>query len=114
MSDEHLSDERYRIIVETASEGIWTIDQNNLTNFVNRALAKMLVYEPQAMLGRTVFDFMDPALIEEAQRSLALREQGIDEQLEFRLRAKDGHEVWTLVATSSLYDKDGEYARALA
>ena len=114
MSDEHLSDERYRIIVETASEGIWTIDQNNLTTFVNRALAKMLGYEPQEMLGRTVFDFMDPARVEEAQRSLGLREEGIDEQLEFRLRAKDGHEVWTLVAASSLYDKDGEYAGALA
>src|SRR5450755_1488507 len=108
MSDEHLSDERYRIIVETASEGIWTIDQNHLTTFVNGALAKMLGYEPQEMLGRTVFDFMDSARVEEAQRSLGLREEGIDEQLEFRLRAKDGHEVWTLMATSSLYGKDGE------
>jgi diguanylate cyclase (GGDEF)-like protein/PAS domain S-box-containing protein len=114
MSDEHLSDERYRIIVETASEGIWTIDQNNLTTFVNRALAKMLGYEPREMLGRTVFDFMDPARVEEAQRSLGLRKEGVDELLEFRLRAKDGHEVWTLVATSSLYAKDGEYAGALA
>jgi diguanylate cyclase (GGDEF)-like protein/PAS domain S-box-containing protein len=114
MSDEHLSDERYRIIVETASEGIWTIDENNLTTFVNRALAKMLGYEPQEMLGRTVFDFMDQARVEEAQRSLGLRIEGVDEHLEFRFRAKDGHEVWTLVATSSLYDKDGEYAGALA
>jgi diguanylate cyclase (GGDEF)-like protein/PAS domain S-box-containing protein len=114
MSDEHLSDERYRIIVETASEGIWTIDENNLTTFVNRALAKMLGYEPQEMLGRTMFDFMDQARVEEAQRSLGLRIEGVDEHLEFRFRAKDGHEVWTLVATSSLYDKDGEYAGALA
>jgi diguanylate cyclase (GGDEF)-like protein/PAS domain S-box-containing protein len=114
MSDEHLSDERYRIIVETASEGIWTIDENNLTTFVNRALAKMLGYEPQEMLGRTVFDFMDQTRVEEAQRSLGLRIEGVDEHLEFRFRAKDGHEVWTLVATSSLYDKDGEYAGALA
>jgi diguanylate cyclase (GGDEF)-like protein/PAS domain S-box-containing protein len=113
MSDKHLSDERYRAIVETASEGIWTLDENNLTTFVNGALAKMLGYEPQEMMGKTVFDFMDPARVEEAQRTLRLREEGIDEQVEFRLRAKDGHEVWTLTATSSLYGKDGEYAGAL-
>jgi diguanylate cyclase (GGDEF)-like protein/PAS domain S-box-containing protein len=106
--------ERYRIIVETASQGIWTIDEKNLTTLANRALAEMLGYEPQEMLGKSVFDFMDPAFVEEAQRSLRLRRDGVNEQLAFPLRARDGHEVWTLMATSSLYDAEGEYAGALA
>jgi diguanylate cyclase (GGDEF)-like protein/PAS domain S-box-containing protein len=108
------SDERYRIIVETASEGIWTIDENDLTTLANRALAVMLGYEPQEMLGKSVFDFIAPADVELAQRSLQLRREGVDERLEFPFRAKDGHDVWARLATSSLYDGDGEYAGALA
>jgi diguanylate cyclase (GGDEF)-like protein/PAS domain S-box-containing protein len=109
-----MRNERYRVIVETASEGIWTIDEKNLTTLANRALAEMLGYEPQEMLGKSVFDFMDPAFVEQAQRSLELRREGIHEWLEFPFRAKDGHEVWTLMATSSLHDRNGEYVGALA
>jgi diguanylate cyclase (GGDEF)-like protein/PAS domain S-box-containing protein len=105
---------RYQIIVETASEGIWTIDENNLTTLANPALAEMLGYEPHEMLGKSVFDFIAPAFVGEAQRSLRLRREGVNEQLEFPFRAKDGREVWTLMATSSLYDKNGEYVGALA
>jgi diguanylate cyclase (GGDEF)-like protein/PAS domain S-box-containing protein len=107
-------EDRYRIIVETASEGIWTIDAANTTTFVNRALAEMLGYEPQEMLGKSVFDFMAPEMVEAAQRSLQLRREGVPEQLEFPLCAKDGREVWTLMATSSLWDPGGGYAGALA
>ena len=109
-----MRNERYRVIVETASEGIWTIDEKNLTTLANRALAEMLGYEPQEMLGKSVFDFMDPAFVEQAQRSLELRREGVHEWLEFPFRAKDGHEVWTLMATSSLHDRNGEYVGALA
>jgi diguanylate cyclase (GGDEF)-like protein/PAS domain S-box-containing protein len=109
-----VENERYRIIVETASQGIWTIDEKDLTTLANRALAEMLGYEPQEMLGKSVFDFIAPAFVEEAQRSLRLRREGVNEQLTFPFRAKDGHEVWTLMATSSLHDGNGEYAGALA
>src|ERR1700694_3664111 len=71
------SEDRYRIIVETASEGIWTIDEKTLTTLATRALAEMLGYEPQEMLGRSMFEFMEPADIEEAQRSLRLRREGV-------------------------------------
>src|ERR1035438_2919564 len=76
-------DARYRAIVETASEGVWTIDSEQLITFVNPSLSKMLGYEPDEMLGKSVFDFMDSAEREGAQRRLDLRQEGISEQLEF-------------------------------
>ena len=39
-----LSEQRYRQIVETAQEGIWIIDENLLTIFVNKKLCDMLGY----------------------------------------------------------------------
>jgi PAS domain S-box-containing protein len=107
-----MRNECYRVIVETASEGIWTIDEKNLTTLANPALAEMLGYEPREMLGKSVFDFMAPAFVERARRSLELRREGIHEWLEFPFRTKDGHEVWTLIATSSLHDRNGEYVGA--
>jgi diguanylate cyclase (GGDEF)-like protein/PAS domain S-box-containing protein len=106
--------QRGRIIVETASEGIWALDEKNRTTVANRALAEMLGYEPQEMRGRSMFEFMDPADVEEARRSLGLRREGVGKQSEVRLRAKDGHKVSTLMATSSLHDRKGQYAGTLA
>jgi len=48
------STDSVRSIVETASEGIWTIDEENLTTLVNPALTEILGYEPQEMLGKSV------------------------------------------------------------
>src|ERR1700680_3668596 len=106
--------QRGRIIVETASEGIWTLDEKDRTTVANRALAEMLGYDQQEMLGRSMFEFMDPEDVEEAQRSLRLRREGVGKQLEFSLRAKDGHKVSPLLATSSLRDRKGEFAGTLA
>jgi len=109
-----LQDERYRIIVETASEGIWTIDENDLTTFVNPALAAMLCCRREEMLGRSVFDFIDAAHVQQARRNLRARREGVSERLEFPFRASDGHKVWALLAASSLHGEHGEYTGALA
>src|SRR5688572_20371488 len=47
------SEERYRLIVETANEGIWTVDHDSSITFVNRRFADMLGYTPEEMLGRS-------------------------------------------------------------
>jgi len=108
------TEDRYRIIVETASEGIWTIDKEHQTTFVNRAIAEMLGYEPQELLGKSVFDLVEPAAVEVSQRSLALRREGVSERFERPFRAKDGHTVWTLLSTSTLHDSGGEDVGTLA
>ena len=42
-----VSEERYRRIVETADEGIWQMDVNFDTVYVNRRMADMLGYTPE-------------------------------------------------------------------
>jgi len=78
-----MEDERYRIILETASEGIWMIDEHDRTTFANPALAQMLGFAVREMLGRSVFEFIDAAHVEQARRSLGLRREGVSERLEF-------------------------------
>jgi PAS domain S-box-containing protein len=45
------SEERYRQIVETANEGIWTIDANSITTFMNGRMARMLGYSQDEVIG---------------------------------------------------------------
>ena len=53
------SEEHHRMIVELAREGIWTVDADGHTTFVNRAMAEMLDTTVSDMLQRPIFDFMD-------------------------------------------------------
>ena len=53
------SEEKYRQIVETAQEGVWLIDENSNTTFVNEHMAKMLGYTTKEVEGKHLFEFMD-------------------------------------------------------
>jgi diguanylate cyclase (GGDEF)-like protein/PAS domain S-box-containing protein len=108
------SEERYRQIVETAFEGVWIIDSNNRTTFVNHRMADMLGYPPEEMLGKPVLTFMDP----DAQAAFAAnrdqRQQAHQPEHEFRFRRKDGSELWALLEASPDQDAAGTYRGSLA
>ena len=47
------------IIVETANEGIWIVDAEARTTYVNKKMAEMLGYSREEMIGKSVRDFTD-------------------------------------------------------
>ena len=47
------SEEKYRNIVETANEGIWIIDAEDRTTYVNKKMTEMLGYGQEEMIGRS-------------------------------------------------------------
>lgn len=100
------SESKYRQIVELAEEGIWVIDSNARTTYVNQAMARMLGYEELEMFGRSLFDFMDEQATQSANDNLEQRRQGIAERHEFRLKSKDGKDVWTYMSTSPVMDEN--------
>jgi PAS domain S-box-containing protein len=108
------SEARYRLIVENTQEGIWQIDTANVTTFVNARMAEMLGYEREAMVGRSVFDFMDEDLRGAAGELIERRRSGVREQHEFKLRHRDGRGVYALMKTDPLKDERGNYIGALA
>jgi len=108
------SEERYRRIVDTADEGVWTIDAEANTDFVNPKMAQMLGYKVEEMLGRPLADFMDEEGQATAAANVKRREQGIAEQHEFKFRRKDGSDLWTSISTNPITDPRGAYKGALA
>jgi PAS domain S-box-containing protein len=108
------SERRYREIVTTCSEGVWVIDAQGITRFVNEQMGQMLGYGAGEMLGRSVFDFWSEAGRARAALLLERRRQGVRERYEGELLHRDGSTVHTWMNTSPLIDADGAYAGALA
>lgn len=107
------SEARYRLMVDTAYEGVWLIDAQGRTTFANQRMGEMLGCTPEQMLGMSMFDFMDDAGRAEANINFARRKEGVSEQHEFRFRRLDGTDIWTIVAASPAMDEDGTMTAAL-
>jgi PAS domain S-box-containing protein len=107
------SEDRYRRIVETAQEGIWLVDADAKTSFVNPKMAALLGYESGEMLGRDLLEFMDDEWRAVAGRKLVDRAAGIVETHEFKFRRKDGSPLWGLLSCAPIVES-GVYRGALA
>jgi len=104
----------YRQIVEVAQEGIWTIDENEKTNFVNQKMADILGYTPQEMMGKELYDFMDEAGKAYALACMERRRRGSKENLDVRYVTKQGVDVWANISANPIVDSKGQYKGALA
>jgi PAS domain S-box-containing protein len=108
------SEEKYRELVEALQEGIWRIDKDAFTTFVNRRMAEMLGYSVDEMLGKHLFEFMGARGVEIATRKLERRQQGIAEQHDFEFIRKDGTRIYASMETTPITDEEGNYVGALA
>ncbi|MGE5657711.1 MAG: PAS domain S-box protein [Actinomycetota bacterium] len=108
------SEEQYRRIVETTLEGIWGLDADNKTSFVNARMANMLGYTVAEMQGVPLLDFMAAEDQKIAQAYLERRHQGIEENHDFRFRRKDGSDLWAIVAATPILDDAGQYVGGFA
>ncbi len=108
------SEAKYRNIVETALEGVWVLDAKGHTSYVNHRMAEMLGYEPDQMLGRPLFDFMDEDNRRLAEALWAERRQGNDDIHEFCFQRRDGAPLWTIVSSRPLTSDTGAFLGAFA
>jgi PAS domain S-box-containing protein len=107
------SEERYRRIVETASEGIWLLDATHRLAFVNPRIAQWLGLAEEAMRGRSVDDFMDADEAERCRAALSAQFEGDGGSLEMRLRRADGSPMWVSLSTRPIRDDVGNPTGAL-
>lgn len=106
-------EKRFRRMVETASEGIWTGDAHGRTTFVNEAAARMVGLDPAEMVGRPFSDFVvDGEWAREARAELRRTHQPV--RAEFRLAHAEGRPVDVIASLSVLWSDDGAPYGALA
>ncbi|MCX7045455.1 MAG: PAS domain S-box protein [Candidatus Sumerlaeota bacterium] len=103
------SEAQYRRIVETALEGIWTVDKDFRITFVNQRMAQLLGYGTEEIVGQPVASFMAPEEIPDHEKRIRMRMDGVSEQYERRFLRKDGRIVTLLVSASVLSNEQGRF-----
>jgi PAS domain S-box-containing protein len=102
--------ERCRKSVERAKDGAWLVNREEVTIFVSSAVAQMLGYTVEQMIGVPVLRFLadeDSATPIENAEALC----GIDEKkCERRFHHRDGYDVWATIRCHWLLDEHGERA----
>ncbi|HRL13354.1 MAG TPA: PAS domain S-box protein, partial [Aggregatilineales bacterium] len=86
------SEEYFRLLVENASDVITVIDVSNTILYQSPSLVRVMGYEPSAMVGRSIFEFIHPQDVSRVIDGLAhvrrvSRPQGY---LEYRMLHRDG------------------------
>ncbi len=108
-----VSEKKYRQIIETASEGIWMVDAEGRTTFVNPRMASMLGRTVDEMQGKLLLDFVDEKDRAEATAHLERRRKGLSEEYDFRFVKNDGSVIWAIVSTTPVLDENNQYVGAL-
>ncbi len=102
-----------RAIVEQTSQGIWVIDRDGRTTFVNDRVAELLGRPRADLIGCPIFDFLDERDAEIARENLERRLQGGAELHETTLRRDDGGSARVLIEASPFADADGQIVGAV-
>jgi PAS domain S-box-containing protein len=109
------SDERYREILDTTPDGVWRVDAEDRTDYVNPRMASMLGYSPEEMIGHKLSHFMDTDQFEIARQEMATAREdmrlGVVENSFVR---KDGTRCWARVSHTALTDPHGNHTGGLA
>lgn len=108
------SEARYRRLVEKADEGIWTLDNTGVTDFVNPRGAELLGYRVDEMIGRPPSDFVFGEDVTTTEQEVNKNQRGEHESKAFRMRHKSGGEVWVAAHTAPIRDDSGAIVGALS
>lgn len=99
---------REKAILEAAQEGIWSVDPEGVTTYANEALAAMLGYERDELVGRTAFDFIAEEDRETARTSVFQHDSsGAAPNAELRLIRRSGEVMWAISSLNPDYDSEG-------
>jgi PAS domain S-box-containing protein len=89
------SEERFRLIAENSSDMIGRYSATGEVLYVSPASARILGYEPEDCMGRSIYQFFHAEDVETVRQAhTALLNNSGTQSVTFRCRHKDGHYVW--------------------
>jgi len=110
----HESETKYRTIVETANEGIWVMDSQCRTTYVNRRMAEMLGYTPGEVIGRYFGEFLSSP---EMSTNWFLKLNGksdLKEKHDHKLIRKNGSLLWVMSSFVMMRDDEGRFTGSMS
>ena len=106
------AESRYRDLVETAHDLVWSMDQSGRWTYLNNATRRIYGYEPEEMLGHDFIEFQAP---ESYERDIAAFSRVLEGQelLQYETTHldKEGNQRYICFNAKPLFDKNGKVVR---
>ncbi len=100
--------EKYRRVINTMNEGLVTVDNDDVIQFVNDRMLQITGYSSDELVGKYVHNVLFPK--EEQNKiieKIELRKQGISERYESKIRKKDGELIFVSISGAPTKDAEG-------
>ena len=102
----HESELKYRNLVETSHDLIWTTDGEGRITYLNQASRQIYGYEPEELIGHSFFEMMvpqsHPRNLDEFKETIAGKDKFVD--AETIVRHRDGRQI--ILSANSLVLRD--------
>jgi diguanylate cyclase (GGDEF)-like protein/PAS domain S-box-containing protein len=104
------SEKRYRELWENAPVAYHTLDKEGIITNVNKTEVKMLGYNPQEMLGKSIFDFILPGQRKEAKKRFKQKLSGkhLPKVEDRTYITKDGTKIYVSIDDVLEHDNEGK------
>ncbi len=107
------SEAQYRRIVEIAQEGIWLMDAELRTTFVNQKVCEMLEYSKDEIVGHFNYEFKDGSEARKTFDRLESRKNGVNGTHETVFITKTGRRINCKVSPIGIFDENGVFKGTL-
>jgi len=108
------SEARFQQLVNVTNEGIWAINNDFETVFINPRMAEMLGYKEEEMLGKKIFNYIEPSAVVMAQEILQSLDASEKRQYEYEFPTKNGGHIPTTLTVSAIADTKNQKMGFLA
>jgi PAS domain S-box-containing protein len=104
------SEEKFRSIVETTKDWIWSIDAQGRVLYANPAVENIIGYRPEELLGTNILNCLhaDEQLAVAASLSALVAEKGTWSNMVMRWRHRDGSDRYTQSSAIPMLSERGE------
>jgi PAS domain S-box-containing protein len=92
-----------------SKDGVWIIDSDARTLYANSAMAEILGVDTSELIGAYSFEYVFPEDLEAAKKLFETKRGGDVNPFHFRLRRRDGSEVWVDVQGTPMRNMADEF-----
>ncbi len=103
------SEEKYRMLIESMTDGITIVDRNDVLIYANPSLLRMLDYGSDEMCGQSLLNFFDQNDLSIMKNRKEIIEKGESENFEIEWTKNNGEKILSTISPQTLYDEENNY-----
>ena len=105
---------RYQALVDSMNDGFGVINEKGVFTYVNSHFAKMLDYDMEEIVGKSLLDFVDEGNKKIVREHIKHRVDGKATQYEIEWTKSNGERIPTIVSGAPMFDDTGNHLGSFA